>query len=114
MIVRRQILFFDLLDDILHFDGVVHHGVSLCFFFLHNLVKGVLMQQLKVLTSIVRDFFLKDVFELFLLSWLGHFLPSEVLFISLILSNFIPPIIHPLHSIQMRTGNQPCLHLYPL
>ena len=109
----RQIFLFDLLNDLFHLNGIIHHGISLFLLFSHYLKHGILMKQSKILAFIVCDFLLKDVFELLSCMRIGFFCPSQILFVCFLL-NFISPIIHPLHSVKMRFGYKTCLDLNSL
>ena len=109
--ILGQILLFYFLDDVSHLKRVVDNGIFPCFFLLHNLEHGVFMQQLKIFAPAIGDLFLKDMFHLLFFARLGKFLPSEVLLIDLLLSNFIAPVVHPLHSVEMRPRNESGLNL---
>lgn len=111
--ILREVLLLHFLDDVAHFNGVIHDRVLVGLLLLHDLKHRILVQQLEILTSLVGYFLLEDVFERFL-SGLGCFLTGKVLLVGLLLLDFVAPIVHPLHAVEMRPWDESCLHLYPL
>lgn len=111
--ILRQILLLYFLDDIPHLDGVIGDGIPHSFLFPHDLVHGILVQQLEVLTFLIGYLLLEDMFEVFIACFC-YFLSGEKFLIGLLLCNFIAPIVHPLHSVKMRARDESSLHLNPL
>lgn len=111
--ILREVLLLHLLNDVAHFNGVIRDRVFIRLFLLHDLKHRILVQQLEILTFLVGYFLLEDMFEGFL-SRLGLFLTGKVLLVGLLLLNFVAPIVHPLHPIEMRPRDESCFHLDPL
>lgn len=111
--ILRQVLLLHFLDEVPHLDGVIGDGIPYCFLFLHDLVHGILVQQLKVLALIIGYLLLEDMLEVFIACFC-YFLSGEEFLIGLLLCNFVAPVIHPLHPVEMRARNESSLHLYPL
>lgn len=98
--ILRKVLFLHFFNNVSHLNWIVSNGISICFFFFHDLIHWILMKQLKVLTILVSYFFLEDVFKAFI-SWFCLFCSCQKFLISLLLGDFITPIVHPFHAIEM-------------
>jgi len=112
--VLRHILFFDFFDDVSHFDGIVKKGVSSCFFFLHDGIHGVFVEELEVLTFGVGDLLLADVLAFRVLATIGCLLPCQIFLIGLLLVDLVAPVVHPLHAVEMGTGDETSFYLNSL
>ena len=111
--ITRKILLLNFLDDVPHLNRVVNNSVSFWFFMFHDLKHRIFMQQLKVFAPLVCYLFLKNVLDLLFLTRFCSFLPCEILLIDFFLPYLIAPIVHPLHSVEMRPGNKSGLNLNP-
>ena len=111
--ILRQVLLLYLLDDVPHLDGVIGDGIPDGFFFLHDLVHGILVQQLEVLALSIGYLLLEDMLEVFI-ARLCCFLSGEEFLVGLLLRDFVAPVVHPLHPVEMRAGNESGLHLNTL
>lgn len=99
--VLRQVLFLDFFDDIPHFDRIVDNCIFPGFFLPHDLEHRVFVEQLEVLTSFVGDLFLENVFAFLLFARFGSSLSGEILLVGFLLLDFVSPVVHPLHSVEM-------------
>jgi hypothetical protein len=109
--VLGEVLFLDLLDDVPHLDGVVDYGIFFGFFVLHDLEHGIFVEELEILTFSVGYFLLEDVFAIILISRFGCLFAGEELLIGLLLLDLVAPVVHPLHTVEMRARNESCLNL---
>jgi hypothetical protein len=108
--ILGQVLLLNFLDDVAHLDWIVCDGVPVGLLLLHDLKHGIFMQQLKILALSVGDLLLEDVFEVFI-SRLGLLFTCQEFLIGLLLLDFVAPVVHPLHTVKMRAGDESCFHL---
>ena len=101
----RQVILLNLFNDFFHLDGIIHDGISSFFLPFLNQKHRVFMNKREVFAFIISDLFLKNMLKLFSRMRISFFLSGEILFIGFLLLDFISPVVHPLHSIEMGLRN---------
>lgn len=99
------------LINLLHLNRIIHHRLPRPLLLPQNRKHRILMSQHKILALRIRNLFFEDLFDFMFLRRTCYGLTSQVLFGVFLILNAIAPVIHPVHTVEMGTGDEPGLDL---